>query len=154
MTFRPVHSLAVFKWNMHLYQESDLYFDKCRTQASIVGIAYPNKFPNFNGSNINKICSNFWHLNLVLKSILIIRRWPDGQVTNGSFVALMIVERTLVANWSLFKIQDMSLIIIIIIIIPCEFFTPVLADGLSQEPEWQQVSSSLQDSSQYSGWFL
>ena len=28
-----------------------------------------------------------------------------------------------------------------------EFFTSVLADGL----EWQQVSSSLQDSSQYSG---
>ena len=32
-----------------------------------------------------------------------------------------------------------------------EFFTPVLADGFSLEFEWQQVSSSLQDSSQYSG---
>ena len=31
------------------------------------------------------------------------------------------------------------------------FFTLALADGLSQEFEWQQVSSSLQDSSQYSG---
>ena len=31
-----------------------------------------------------------------------------------------------------------------------EFFTSVLADGFSQEFEWQQVSSSLQDSSQYS----
>ena len=30
-------------------------------------------------------------------------------------------------------------------------FTSVLADGLSLEFEWQQVSSSLQDSSQYSG---
>ena len=34
---------------------------------------------------------------------------------------------------------------------PLEFFTSVLADGFSLEFEWQQVSSSLQDSSQYSG---
>ena len=33
----------------------------------------------------------------------------------------------------------------------CEFFTPALADGLSMEFEWQQISSSLQDSSQYFG---
>ena len=32
------------------------------------------------------------------------------------------------------------------------FFSLVLADGLLLECEWQQVSSSLQDSSQYSGW--
>ena len=32
------------------------------------------------------------------------------------------------------------------------FFTSALADGLSLRFEWQQVSSSLQDSSQYSGW--
>ena len=32
-----------------------------------------------------------------------------------------------------------------------EFFTSVLADGFSLEFERQQVSSSLQDSSQYSG---
>ena len=31
-----------------------------------------------------------------------------------------------------------------------EFFTPVLTDGVSLESEWQQVSSSLLDSSQYS----
>ena len=31
-----------------------------------------------------------------------------------------------------------------------EFFTSVLPDGFSLEFEWQQVSSSLQDSSQYS----
>ena len=39
----------------------------------------------------------------------------------------------------------------ITIIYSFEFFTSVLADGLSLEFEWQQVSSSLQDSSQYSG---
>ena len=38
-----------------------------------------------------------------------------------------------------------------IIIIIIEFFTPGLADGFSLEFEWQQVSSSLQDSSQSSG---
>ena len=32
----------------------------------------------------------------------------------------------------------------------CEFFTPVLVDSLSLESEWQQISSGLQDSSQYS----
>ena len=34
---------------------------------------------------------------------------------------------------------------------PLEFFTSVLADGFSLAFEWQQVSSSLQDSSQDSG---
>ena len=33
---------------------------------------------------------------------------------------------------------------------PWEFFPSVLADGFSLEFEWQQVFSSLQDSSQYS----
>ena len=44
-----------------------------------------------------------------------------------------------------------EIIIIIIITTPLPFFTSVLADGFSLESEWQQVSSSLQDSSQYSG---
>ena len=34
-----------------------------------------------------------------------------------------------------------------------EFFTSAWDDGLSLEIEWPQVSSSLQDSSQYSGRF-
>ena len=42
------------------------------------------------------------------------------------------------------------IIIIIIVIIPWEFFTSALADGFLLEFEWQQVSSSLRDSSQYS----
>ena len=44
--------------------------------------------------------------------------------------------------------------IYIIIIIPCKFFKPTLANGFSLESERQQVSSNLQDSSQYSGWLL
>ena len=34
---------------------------------------------------------------------------------------------------------------------PLEYFPSVLADSFSLESEWQQVSSSLQDSSQDSG---
>ena len=43
-------------------------------------------------------------------------------------------------------ISRIIIIIIIIIIYSLEFFTSVLADGLSLEFEWQQVFSSLQDS--------
>ena len=43
------------------------------------------------------------------------------------------------------------LIIIIVIIYSLVFFTSALADGFSLEFEGQQISSSLQDSSQYSG---
>ena len=43
--------------------------------------------------------------------------------------------------------------IIIIIIYSLEVFTSALPDGLSLDIEWQQVSSSFQDSSQYSGRF-
>ena len=46
--------------------------------------------------------------------------------------------------------RDQEIYYYYIIIIPVEFFTSVLADGFSLESEWQQVSSGLQDSSQYS----
>ena len=68
------------------------------------------------------------------------------------------------AKYTILQVLSFSLIIIrsgrlakirwfvsIIIIIPLEFFTSALADGLLLEFEWQQVSSSLQYSSQYSG---
>ena len=43
------------------------------------------------------------------------------------------------------------IIIMIVIIHSLQLFTSALADGFSLESEWQPVSSSLQDSSQYSG---
>ena len=43
------------------------------------------------------------------------------------------------------------LLLLLLLFTPLEFFTSVLADGFSLEFEWQQVSSSLQDSSKYSG---
>ena len=44
-----------------------------------------------------------------------------------------------------------SLLLLLLLFTPLKFFTSALADGLSLEFEWQQVSSSLQDSYQYSG---
>ena len=43
----------------------------------------------------------------------------------------------------MFSLLARNLFIIIIIIIPLEFFTSVITDGFSLEFEWQQVSSSL-----------
>ena len=42
------------------------------------------------------------------------------------------------------------LLLLSLLLTPLEFFTSALTDGFSLEFEWQQVSSSLQDSSQYS----
>ena len=55
------------------------------------------------------------------------------------------------ANLIYVNIITIIVLVVIIIVYSFEFFTSVLADGLSLEFEWQQVSSSLQDSSQYSG---
>ena len=44
-----------------------------------------------------------------------------------------------------------QLLLLLLLFTPLEFFTSVLANGFSLEFEWQQVPSSLQDSSQYSG---
>ena len=49
----------------------------------------------------------------------------------------------------------MTIIIIIVAIVAAVVFLLLwlVADGLSLKFEWQQVSSSLEDSSQYSGWY-
>ena len=52
--------------------------------------------------------------------------------------------------WWCHMIIIIIIIIIFIISLLWEFFTPTLADGFSPEFEWQQVSLSPQDSSQYS----
>ena len=46
---------------------------------------------------------------------------------------------------------EAEILLLLLLFTPLEFFTSVLADGFSLEFEWQQVSSSLQDSSQDSG---
>ena len=47
-------------------------------------------------------------------------------------------------------IYILLLLLLLLLFTPLEFFTSVLADFFSLEFEWQQVSSSLQNSSQYS----
>ena len=51
----------------------------------------------------------------------------------------------------MFVVNFWSNFIIIIIIIPCDFFTLAFDEGLSLESECQHDFSSHQDSSQYSG---
>ena len=48
-------------------------------------------------------------------------------------------------------VLEIIIIIIIIILHLWEFSTPALVDGFSVKLEWLQVSSSLLNSSQYSG---
>ena len=43
------------------------------------------------------------------------------------------------------------LLLLLLLFTLLDFFTSILADGFALESEWQQVSSSLQDSSQYFG---
>ena len=46
---------------------------------------------------------------------------------------------------------ELLLLLLLLLFTPWEFFTSLLSDGLSLKFERQQVSSSLQDSSHYSG---
>ena len=62
---------------------------------------------------------------------------------------LLIIIRSGLAKISMSNSHKSELILFT----PLEFFTSLLADGFSMEFEWQQVSSSHQDSSQYSGRF-
>ena len=55
-----------------------------------------------------------------------------------------------ISRWIILPTQS-CLLLLLLLFTPLEFFTSVLADGFSLEFEWQQVSSSLQDLSQYSG---
>ena len=54
-------------------------------------------------------------------------------------------------SWCVSFSRTGAIIIIIITISPCEFFTTANADGILLVFEQQQVFTSLQDSSQYSG---
>ena len=83
-----------------------------------------------------------------MRIILSDRCWVVRRVKFQVF-ALFPVDHILTKLWVISNY--FALIIIIIIIYSLEFFTSVLTDALSLEFEWQQVSSSLQDSSQYSG---
>ncbi len=91
---------------------------------------------------------------------------PSAPITNGITIAFMFhrffssLARSmnlcfllllLLLRRRLLLLLLLLLVIIIIIIHSLELFTSASADGFSLESEWQQVSSSRQDSSQYSG---
>ena len=65
-------------------------------------------------------------------------------VTYLSFLFLVII-------WLLFDWLLLSLLLLLLLFYSFDFFTPELANGLSLEFGWQQVTSSLQDFSLYSG---
>ena len=69
---------------------------------------------------------------------------PKAPITIGKMVTSMFSS-------FLIPLQGRSTYPFLLLFTPLEFFTSVLADGFSLEFEWQQVSSSLQDSSLYSG---
>ena len=93
-------------------------------------------------------------LPFILTQCLLERQNPQ----NGKFFFFLVCEtrsRLLAeTTWSVFILNHRELLLLLLLLLlltPWEIFTSVLADGLSLEFESQQVSSSLQDSSQYSG---
>ena len=68
---------------------------------------------------------------------------PNAPITIG------IIFTCMFHSFFQFSCKVEVLIIIIIIFSHRDFFTPVLTGGISMESEWQQVSSDLQDSSEY-----
>ena len=60
---------------------------------------------------------------------------------------------TIDTNFIIMSSLSLENFFVIIIIYSFEFFTSALADGFLLESEWLQVSSSLKESSQYSGYY-
>ena len=97
----------------------------------------------------------------ITKPLEIVLRAPITIDLNITFIVFSYLARykylslfSLSFIFSLWPAGRQSLIllfIIIIIIYSLEFLPSANADGLSQECKWQQVTISLQDSSQYSG---
>ena len=77
----------------------------------------------------------------------------NGRPFDGSITLSPLMLQLLKVVTCFFHVIIIIMIIIIILLLfsSWEFSTSALADGLSLESEWQQVSSSHQDSSQCSG---
>ena len=83
---------------------------------------------------------------IIIKILIIIIRSPEGEQLNEGLENIGLTLA--VENLSFFLSFFLSFLLSFVLF--WEFFTRVLADSFSMEFEWQQVSSSLQDSSQYS----
>ena len=84
-----------------------------------------------------------WHSQSIWRSVVLLSE-------EIQFLCKGLLFLTMV-NISCVRCHLFLLLLLLLLLSPGEFFTSVLADGLLLEFEWQQVSSSLQDSSQYSG---
>ena len=77
----------------------------------------------------------------------------DSKIDNfaSSLFLLIILRSGLLAGirWSVCISKSHRSLCVLLSLFTSEFCTSVLADGFSQEFEWQQVSSNIQDSSQY-----
>ena len=77
---------------------------------------------------------------------------PNAPITIGTIVTFMFHSFFhSLARSRYLSFFSLSFRFILWLFTPWEFFTSVLADGFSLEFEWLQVSSSLPDSSQFSG---
>ena len=91
-------------------------------------------------------------VHLVVKILMATAELPAKIIPyyQRAFKACNLCGLTILPFFILFYFYRWSRVSIFISFTPWEFFTSALVDGLSLEFEWQQVSSSLQDSSQYS----
>ena len=81
----------------------------------------------------------------------IVFRNTSGWETENNMV-LACERDALINDWKHTRVKKIIINITTIILLIWEFFIPALVNGFPLESEWQQVSSSLQDSSQYSSW--
>ena len=93
---------------------------------------------------------------LILPPLLFLLLWEFFTLTSADGLSLELKSPGLFSIFWLMLIvllfvwSSFEFLFLIIIIHSSELFTSALADGFSLESEWQQVSSSFQDSSQYS----
>ena len=71
-------------------------------------------------------------------------QFPVDHIAHSVVPWLILLSRSF-ATFDYYVIKSCVLLLLLLLVVV------VLADGFSLEFEWQQVSSSLQDSSQYSG---
>ena len=76
----------------------------------------------------------------------LIRRKTKQQTNLFEMIFFSYVDSTLLKRWAVPQSATFC-ISYYFFFTPCEFFTPATPGGLTLEYEWQQVSSSLQDSS-------
>ena len=107
-------------------------------------IAYSRLFYHWKSASSHK----HWNVSFFLIKRTEQRKMPLEEISSYLFWIIVVHDCNLL---SFIKRMYSVIYLHLALFIPLEFFASVLADGFSPESEWQQVSSSLQDSSQDSG---